>query len=211
MTKIQIGCFIDQFSHLKSWMKLRIWELFFSHSTRALTFAFMEKNRNNFKRKDFVFFQKNCILSFGFQEREENIFLLLLSRKEENIFFTFIFTDLERGEKAYIFLWFPGTENSYQEREFFFFNSGSFWVVLKLSETAPIISPIYWVGLGWINPLGHPNPSPTTITFFIFFNSLMIVQFYLMSHEWPNELFKWELGKILCLLNNRHLCFLFLW
>lgn len=46
---------------------------------------------------------------------------------------------------------------------------------------------------------------------FFYFNLLMLVHVHRMSHEWPNELFKWDLWKIIGFLNDNHLNFLFLW
>ena len=95
---------LGKFSCLKSWIELQIRESFFSHSTRALAFVFIEKNRNNFKRKDFVFFPiKNKKLhSFSCFPREEKHFSSLL------------FSGKER-RKTYSFLVFPKREFSSSE------------------------------------------------------------------------------------------------
>ena len=65
-------------------------------------------------------------------------------------FFTFIFRKRER-RKHIIYLFCREREfleSESKKKTYFNFNSGSFWVVLKLLKTSPLISPIYWVGSG---------------------------------------------------------------
>ena len=82
--KVQIGCFTSQICRLKSWIELRIWEPFISHSIRALTFISQRKTRNNFKRGSFYFFRRIIFLHFCFPEREENIFILFVFFRERS-------------------------------------------------------------------------------------------------------------------------------
>ena len=152
MPKIQIGCFTNQISCLKSWMKLRIWEPFVSYRTRALTFVFTEK-------RTFCFFRRKIIFSYVFWG------------KKKTYFFTFVFRK-RKGKCILSLSSFPWREFSQRERvfsqerekNFFFLNSGSFWIVLKLPETTPLISPINFFRSGQVSPLGHPNPTPTSPT-----------------------------------------------
>ena len=69
-------------------MKLRIQEPFFFHSTRALTFVFIEKNRKKFEKRDSSFFRKKNIFFLCFQrerEREKKIypFFFLVFKERE--------------------------------------------------------------------------------------------------------------------------------
>ena len=120
-------------------MELRIREPFFSHNIRALTFVFMEKNMKLSKEKDFCFYRKkNCILLFVFMEERKRIH-----------FFVF---QIDVRKHILSLYGFPGREFSHRERNkkkkpfYFYFNNASFWVVLKLLETASLISLIYCVG-----------------------------------------------------------------
>ena len=87
-------------------------------------------------------------------------------KKEENIFLHLCFQ--EEREKMYIslssFSWreFSQRENFLlrEKKTFFFLNSDNFWIVLKLSKTTPLISPINWVSQ--VSPFGHLNPTLTS-------------------------------------------------
>ena len=50
---------------------------------KNLDLCFTEKTRNNFKIKDFLFLQNNCILSCLFQEKRKCIFHFRFPRKEK--------------------------------------------------------------------------------------------------------------------------------
>ena len=124
---------------------------------KSLDLRLHGENKITLRERTFCFFKRKIILSYVFQG------------KKKTYFFTFVFRKRER--KCILSLSsFPQREFSEREREFslkrekknfFFLNSGRFCIVLKLPKTAPLISPINWVGLGRVGPLGHPNPTPT--------------------------------------------------
>ena len=88
MSKIQIGCFTDQFFCFKSWMKLRIQKPFFFHSTRALTFVFKEKNKNFKRKKAFVSSEKKtCIFSWFSRIKEKHISSLSFLERRKNTYY----------------------------------------------------------------------------------------------------------------------------
>ena len=160
MLKIQIGCFTSQIFCLKSWMELRIWEPFVSHSTRTLTFVSWRKLGITSRNDLFVFFRRIIFLLFCFPKRGENIFLLFVIFRERWAKISlcgFSREDYHREsfhserwlKKTFLFI--------------FIFNSGNYWVVLKLSKTASPFSHLF--GSGCVNPLRHPNPTPTIFYF----------------------------------------------
>ena len=143
--KVQIGCFTSQICRLKSWMELRIREPFVSHSTRPLTLVSRRKLGITSRDDLFVFFRRI-------------IFLLFVSQREKKTYFFSLW--FSRREKSKYLSRFP-KESFHSEGEiirktfFFIFNSNSFWVVLKLLETA--LPFFHLFGSGWVSPLGHPN------------------------------------------------------
>ena len=80
---------------------------------------------------------------------------LFLGRERENVFFLYLVFHRESSQREREF------SLKREKKNFFFLNSGRFCIVLKLPKTAPLISPITWVVLGRVGPLGHPNPTPT--------------------------------------------------
>ena len=109
MPKIQIGCFIDQFLYLRSWMELRIQYLpFFSHNTTALTFIFTKENKT-FKRKNtFVSSEIKIVFFLGFLGEKKNIFFHFYFQREEKTHILFLKFFRERQfshvEKFFYFL-----------------------------------------------------------------------------------------------------------
>ena len=114
---------------------------------KSLDRHFTEKTRNNFKRGPFVFLEE--LYSYSFVSR----------RKKKTYFFSLWFSG--RKEPKYLSLVFQGEnyhrESFHWEREIikkkkaffkYIFNSDSFWVVLKLPETAPHFL-IYLGRVGW--------------------------------------------------------------
>ena len=90
------------------------------------------------------------------EERRKHISSLLFLKRErgKSVFFlSLVFMEREFSQR----------ESFHKEKNktFFFFNSSSFWVVLKLPETAHLISPIYWVGLS--QPTWAPKPNSNTV------------------------------------------------
>ena len=90
MPKIQIGCFIDQFLYLMSWMELQIQLLFFFHSTTTLTFIFTKENKT-FKRKNtFVSLEIKIVFFLGFLGEKKNIFFHFYFQREEKAHILFL-------------------------------------------------------------------------------------------------------------------------
>ena len=150
---------------------LLYWPIFFSlqvmnRTTNTRTLLFSQH-----KSLDLCFHREKIAITLRertFYFFKRIVFFLLFPNERRKHISSFLFLKREREDKTYSFSGFPRRENSHSEIAkpkkpsfLFYFNSGSFRVVLELLETAPLISPIYWVGLGWVNPLRHPNPSPT--------------------------------------------------
>ena len=136
-------------------MELQIQEPFCSHNTRAWTFVFTKKNMKLSKEKDFCFNKKKiCILSFVFKEGR-NVFIFVFQR--------------ERRKLILSLSGFLGREFSHRDRNkknlfifIFYFNNGSFWVVLNSKKLFPLF--ISFIASSQVNPLGHSNPTPTSPT-----------------------------------------------
>lgn len=89
--KMFIDCFIDQFFHSKSYIKLRIQESFYFHSTNVLTFIFMEKigKKKILQERWFLFFWKEKLYFFQFLGRESLKTYSFLDLSEREILFSF--------------------------------------------------------------------------------------------------------------------------
>ena len=110
--------------------------LFSQH--KSLDLRFHGEKHETFKRKGLLFLQKEKLYSF----------ICFHGRKKTYSFFVF---QIDVRKHILSLYGFPGREFSHRERNkkkpfYFYFNNGSFWIVLKLLETASFISLIYCVG-----------------------------------------------------------------
>ena len=130
---------------------------------KSLNLHFTEKTRNNFKRWPFCFFRRIIFLLFLFPgERWKHISFLCGFQGEmsQNISLWFFKREFSLREFSL------RERNKIIKKYIFIFNSGSFWVVIKLLETVPPFSHLFEsgrVGSGQVSPLEHPNPTPTVM------------------------------------------------
>ena len=93
MPKIQIGCFTSQICHLKSWMKLQIWESFLFHGTRALTFVSWRKLGITSRDDLFVSLEELYYFSFISREKKKCILHFHFSRKKRKHIISLVFQE----------------------------------------------------------------------------------------------------------------------
>ena len=111
----------------------------------------------------FLFLQKNYILTFFVSQKEKKtyFFSLWFSRRDEPKYLSLVFQERILTER--VFTQREIERNKIIKKIIIFFNSGSFWVVIKLPETVPPFSHLF--GSGQVSPLGHPNPTLTSPTY----------------------------------------------
>ena len=99
--KIQICCFTRQICRLKSWMKLRIRESFFFHSTGALTFVSWRKLGITSRDDLFVSLEELCYFLFISREKRKCILHFHFSRKKRKHILSLVFQG-KRRETSHI-------------------------------------------------------------------------------------------------------------